>query len=461
MYFWDLNKTNMSTRIGIIGAGLCGSLLAIRMAQRGYDVSLIERRADMRVTGAPEGRSINLALSDRGIQALLQAGMSQVIDRETIPMRGRMIHSLGQEPGLYAYSGRSDEYINSISRSGLNMALMDKAETHSNLKLKFNCRCDKVDFSSGKITFFDEVEQTVFVEEFDVIFGTDGAGSAVRNSMLSQSSTVRFNFSQQYLEQGYKELSIPPSVDSGWQLEKEALHIWPRGSHMLIALPNLDGSFTVTLFQDFNGEYGLDAMDRDLKKARAYFEQYFPDALALMPAFEHDFVTNPSSSLGTVKCFPWHLNGKSLLLGDAAHAIVPFYGQGMNAAFEDVYVLDQLLDKYGDNWKIVFDEYQQMRKINTDAIADLAVDNFYEMRDYSGDPLFQKKSLLEKRLEKEMPETYFSKYSMVTFREDMTYNEAMIRGRKQDELLLKYCTEVKDVNEVNLSHVLEFLSSNL
>lgn len=448
-------------KVIIVGAGLCGTLLAIRMAQRGYSVALYERRSDMRAHGFVGGRSINLALSDRGIQALKLIGLEDIVQSDGIPMRGRMIHDVDGKTSFYSYSGRSGEHINSISRGGLNLALIEKADTFDNLNIHFNHICTDIDFDEARVSFQHAETGASVVVEGDVIIGTDGAGSAVRQAMMKRSNQIRFDFSQSYLSHGYKELSIPAASDGGFRLEKGALHIWPRGEHMLIALPNLDGSFTVTLFQDFNGSNGLEALDQDLQKARQYFEDYFPDALAHMPDFENDFTSNPSSSLGTIKCFPWQTKGVSLLMGDAAHAIVPFYGQGMNASFEDVFVFDTLLEKDFSSWEELFSKFQEARKPNTDAIADLAVDNFYEMRDYSGDALFQKKVMLEKKLEHFYPKQYYSKYSMVTFRRDMGYREAMIRGRKQDKFLLEYCRSVGDIQDVNYKAVLEKLEDQL
>jgi kynurenine 3-monooxygenase len=451
----------MSQKLVVVGAGLCGTMLAIRLAQRGYSVALYERRADMRNTGFAEGRSINLALSDRGIQALKKIGLEEIVHTEGIPMHGRMIHKGLGETSFFPYSGSKNEYINSISRGGLNIALLNKAETYPNLSLHFSHKCEGIDFSSNTLHFFDEARMESLTVKADSIFGTDGAGSAVRQAMMSLSGRIRFDYTQKYLSHGYKELTLPPLSGGAYSIEKEALHIWPRGDHMVIALPNLGGSFTVTLFQDFEGPMGLNAIDRDLGLARAYFEKYFPDALALMPDFEQDILNNPSSSLGTIKCYPWAVEDKVLLLGDAAHAIVPFYGQGMNASFEDVYVLDELMERGFSSWSDLFMDFQRLRKPNADAIADLAVDNFYEMRDSSGDPIFQKKTLLEKRMEQEMPDKYFSKYAMVTFREDIPYHEAMVRGRKQDEILLEFCRNIEDVNTIQLEEVLAVLEEKM
>lgn len=272
---------------------------------------------------------------------------------------------------------------------------------------------------------------------------------------MSESARLRFNFSIQYLTTGYKELEIPAGADHTFQLEKNALHIWPRHGFMIIALPNLNGSFTVTLFLQMEGEPGFNRLQTD-DEIRQFFDKYFPDLSALMPDLMDDFRSNPTSSLGTVKCYPWQVGGKFLLLGDAAHAVVPFYGQGMNASFEDVVVLDALMDKYGANWSQIFEEFQSARKPDADAIADLAVENENEMRAATADPVFQLKRKIELQLEQLYPD-YFSKYSMVTFRDDIPYHTAMEKGRKQDEILMSYAREAGSIDKVDLGEVLSRL----
>lgn len=441
----------------VIGAGLCGSLLAIRLAQRGHRVTLIEKRPDMRTIKQAAGRSINLALSDRGLRALRMVDMEDHVRSLCIPMHGRMIHPESGDPFFSPYSGRPGEYINSVSRGGLNMALLDKAESTDRITLRFNSACLGAELEKGKATFRDtNTGETVSIEA-DLIFGTDGAGSAVRHSMMDQSVNLRFDFSQDWLPHGYKELSIPPSESGGYRIEKNALHIWPRGTYMVIALPNLDGSFTVTLFLPFaDRPYGFDALDTD-QKIMAFFEEKFPDALCHMPDLIDDYHSNPTSPLGTIKCYPWAAYGRSLLLGDSAHAIVPFYGQGMNAAFEDVFVLDQFLDRHNGQWAEVFDAFQAHRKADADAIADLAKDNFYEMRDHVDDLGFIKKRKLETALEQTYPD-YYSKYSMVTFNEEMRYSEAMRRGRAQDKWLLDQVGSVSSVDQLDLDTVYKKMS---
>lgn len=441
----------MSQKIIIIGAGLCGSLLALRLAQKGFQVEVYEKRPDMRTAAMSAGRSINLALSDRGIRGLHLVGLEQELLQLAIPMHGRLIHTIGYPPMLAPYSGRSGEYINSISRGDLNIALLNKAETYPNISLHFNCSCTGVELETGT-AYFERHTGEKITARGALVAGTDGAGSALRNSMEQQ--VTGFTLSQQFLEHGYKELNIPPGPGGSFLIEKNALHIWPRGSFMLIALPNLAGDFTVTLFLAHKGaENSFEAL-RNGPALQNFFNTHFPDIPALVPDLEQQFFLNPTGHLGTVKCFPWQAYGKCILLGDAAHAVVPFYGQGMNCSFEDVVVFDQLLEKHGDNWAAMLPEFEQLRKENADAIADLAVDNFYEMRDATADPVFQRKRKLETLLEQRYPE-YFSKYSLVTFREDVSYKQAMIQGRKQDDALMRICAGTDDIATLDPAAVLK------
>jgi kynurenine 3-monooxygenase len=482
-------------RVIIIGAGLAGSLLAIYLAKRGIAVEVYEARSDMRTAEVAAGRSINLALSDRGIAALREVGMDEYMLAEAVPMLGRMIHSVSGDTKLLPYSGRQGEYINSVSRAGLNIALMNEAEKYPNARFYFDDGCVGFDCATGEAKLASG--KTV---KGDTLIATDGAGSAVREAMRRE--IPGFELSQVFLEHGYKELHIPPKdlyapADAGatdkndnFLLEKNALHIWPRHKFMMIALPNFDGSFTCTLFLDKGGNKGstervLDkggnkgSMERvseglndTLHNSRVsasdpsfdqitdrtaildFFQTEFPDAIPLMPTLEEDFAANPVGLLGTVKCYPWHAGGKALLLGDSAHALVPFYGQGMNCAFEDCRVLEGLIEKHGADWNAVFEEYQQARKINTDAIADMAEENFYEMRDATADPVFQRKRELETKLEQTFPD-YFSKYSMVTFREDLPYSVAKEKGNAQDKLLMEICAKVEAVKELDLAEVMD------
>ena len=420
----------------IIGAGLCGSLLALRLGQRGYNVRVMERRSDLRKEDISAGRSINLALSNRGIKALKMVGLENKVKSLCIPMYGRMLHDKSGNTKLSKYSGRDGEYINSISRELLTALLIDEAEALKNVSFEFHQKCDAIDFENNIARFKNSKNGTALDCEANRIFGTDGAGSILRKSYLSKRKFL-FSFSQNFLTHGYKELTIPAKKGGGYKTEKNALHIWPRGDYMIIALPNLDGSFTVTLFLAYEGgTYNFNNLD-SADKVQNFFSKEFPDTLELMPDLTTEFFKNPTAPLGTIKCFPWQYQGKSLILGDAAHAIVPFYGQGMNASFEDVFEFDAALEAHKGNWEATFISFQQKRKKDTDGIADLAIDNFHEMKDHVAKPVFQQKRTLEMALETALPNTYFSKYSMVTFREDMGYNQAMLLGRAQDKAILE------------------------
>jgi len=447
---------NKNENILVVGAGLCGSLLTLRLAQRGYQVTLVEKRPDLRKVKQDAGRSINLALSDRGLRGLRIAGVHEEVKKQCIPMFGRMIHDKQGNIFLSKYSGRKDEYINSISRPGLNRLLLDAAEKMPNVTLIFNHGCKSVDLENASAIFKNYETGTEVEIGGDILLGTDGAGSSVRKSMFNHRKFL-FSFSQDWLTHGYKELTIPPAENGGYKTDKSALHIWPRGEDMLIALPNLDGSFTVTLFAPYdNSDYCFNNLT-SAEKVNEYFKSEFPDALALMPTLAEEFFENPTGPLGTIKCSPWNSYGKTLLLGDAAHAIVPFYGQGMNASFEDVVVFDEVLDLHEGDWKKVFSEYEKTRKKDTDAIADLAVDNFHEMKEHTASELFQKKRKLETAFEAEFPEEYYSKYSLVTFNENITYQEAMKKGRAQDKAILNLIDDGRLPEDMNLVEKLDLV----
>jgi kynurenine 3-monooxygenase len=439
-------------KVIIVGAGLAGSLLAIYLAERGIEADVYESRGDMRRVEMSVGRSINLALSDRGIAALKEVGMDEYMLAEAVPMLGRMVHAVGGETRLLPYSGRKGEYINSISRGGLNVALINEAEKHAGVRFFFNQKCVDFNCQTGEALLANTETSERKSIKGDTLIATDGAGSAVRSAML-HGGVPRFNFSQAFLEHGYKELHIPSGENGSFLMEKNALHIWARRSFMMIALPNFDGSFTCTLFLAHTGENSFEQLKNE-NSLMDFFQTNFPDAIPLMPTLTEDFFANPVGNLGTIKCFPWNVEGRGLLLGDSAHAVVPFYGQGMNASFEDCRVLASLIDRHGTDWKNVFNEYGNLRKENTDAIADMAEENFYEMRDAVADPVFVRKRELETKLEQTFPD-YFSKYSMVTFREDLPYAEAKRKGNAQDELLMEICADIKNVGEINLDEVLE------
>ena len=438
-------------KVIIIGAGLSGSLLAIYLAKRGIAADVYESRGDMRKAETAAGRSINLALSNRGIAALKEIGLDEYMLAEAVPMRGRMIHAVDGGTKFLPYSGRQGDYINSVSRSGLNAALMNEAEKYDGMRFFFNEKCVGFDCQSGEAKF-----ESGKAAKSDTLIATDGAGSKVRDAML-HGGVSRFNFSQSWLEHGYKELHIPPAENGAFQMEKNALHIWARHSFMMIALPNFDGSFTCTLFLAHTGENGF-ARLTDENSLFSFFQTNFADAIPLMPTLTEDFSKNPIGNLGTIKCYPWNVGGKSLLLGDSAHAIVPFYGQGMNASFEDCRILNNLIEQHGTNWEKVFDEFTISRKPNTDAIAQMAEENFYEMRDSVADATFQKKRELETKLEQTFPD-YFSKYSMVTFREDLPYTIAKEKGNAQDKLLMKICANIENIGEIDVCKVMEKVKS--
>jgi len=435
----------------VLGAGLSGTLMAIRLAQRGHNVELLEKRPDLRKSNIGAGRSINLALSNRGLKALSMVDLEHEAKKIAIPMFGRMIHPIDEEPKLFRYSGREDEWINSISRPGLNAILLDKAESCKNLNIHFSTDVTKV-FSDENVIHYTDPEGNKKMDVSDrIVIGADGAGSALRREMQKISNQIRFNFSQTFLDTGYKELCLPSRDNQIFQIYKNALHIWPRNGFMMIALPNLDASFTVTLFMTFEGSNGFNNIKSD-EQITKFFETNFPDVIEFFPDLIEQFRSNPSSSLGTIRCYPWQMNGQYLLLGDAAHAVVPFYGQGMNCAFEDCIILDQCIEENGSDWDSILHNYQRLRKKDADAIADLCEDNFYEMRDATADPVFNRKRQLELKLEQEFP-LYYSKYSLVTFREDLPYHIAKERGRKQDIMLMDIAANNKYIDNINLHEI--------
>lgn len=392
----------------MVGGGLAGSLMAVYLAKKGFEVHVFERRPDMRKNKISAGRSINLALSIRGITALKKVGLADEVLKEAIPMYGRMMHDTAGELAYQPY-GKDGQYINSVSRGGLNVKLLELADQNEKVHLYFNHRCTGIDLDNAVCRFENEEGQQIEISS-DYVIGSDGAFSAVRAEMQI---TGRFNYSQSYLEHGYKELTIAAGKDGGFAMDPNSLHIWPRGAYMMIALPNPDKTFTCTLFYPFEGKNSFESIKSEQDVLR-FFNEEFPDAVPLMPDLTTDFFNNPTGSLVTVRCYPW-LRGRSVLLGDACHAVVPFYGQGMNCAFEDCLVLDQCLDAYLPDWNKAFDEYQKLRKPNADAIADLALQNFVEMRDLVGDPDFLHFKHIEHELCEKYPEWFRSQYELTTF----------------------------------------------
>ena len=433
----------MPAKFVLIGSGLAGGLLAAYLGRRGYDVDLYERRADPREGNIVGGRSINLAVSTRGIHALDQLGIADEVLQHAIPMRGRMIHPAGarRAPIFVPYDIDPKKWINSIGRAALNTTVIEAAQRYPTVRVYFNHKCTDVDLD-GAVAHLEKTDDGVGAAvsaanpkiiraRGDAVIGVDGAFSAVRQSM--QLKIDNFQYDESYLAHGYKELMIPPGRDGSWQMEKNALHIWPRKSFMMIALPNPDGSFTCTLFWEFEGPRSFASTKTD-DEVRDFFREEFPDAVPLMPTLLQDFKDNPTGSLVTIRCAPWYYRDKVALVGDAAHAVVPFYGQGMNAAFEDCVVLDECLAEFPDNRERAFAEYFVRRKENTDALADLAIGNFIEMRDKTASKTFRAKRKLDHLLEAALPGIYLPLYTMVTFTR-IPYAEAARRARLQDRIV--------------------------
>jgi kynurenine 3-monooxygenase len=412
--------------IAIVGAGLVGSLAAIYFVQHGYKVSVYDRRPDLRQDGSEAGRSINLALSNRGWKPLKELGLEEEVKKMVIPMKGRMMHNEQGELTFQPY-GKEGQHINSISRDGLNRLLMNTAEK-AGVQFFFNRRCTYVNYKTSTITF--DVSGHTDSLKTDIIIGADGAYSAVRNAIQR---TDKFNYSQYFIDYGYKELSIPPSHSGEHKLEKNALHIWPRGQFMLIALPNIDGSFTVTLFLPYEGAPSFESLSNE-QDVKEFFEKTFSDALELMPSLTDHWTNNPTSSLVTIQCYPW-VKKNILLIGDASHAVVPFYGQGMNSGFEDCRVLNELIVKHDHKWRNIFEEFQQFRKPDADAISELALQNFVEMRDHVADDMFLLRKHIEAMLHEQFPDKWIPQYSMVTFHDEMRYSEAREIGKRQKEIM--------------------------
>ena len=430
-------------KITLIGAGLNGPLLAILLRQRGFTVEIYERRPDMRRARMSAGRSINLALSTRGIHALQQAGLWERMRSIIVPMKGRMMHSIAGELTFQPYGKNETEAINSISRAELNIALIDAAEEHG-ATIHFDQRCTGYDLKTGAIRVRHESTGEETNRETSVVMGCDGSASSIRTEMLK---LARFNFSQQYLDYGYKELTIPAGSQGEHRLETQALHIWPRGNHMLIALPNIDGTFACILFLPFEGADSFAGLATPAH-VKQFFESRFPDVVPLMPQLADNYFANSTGTMVTIKSSPWHIEGRALLLGDAVHAIVPFFGQGINCGFEDCTCLIELLDRHGADWPRVFGEFEHDRKVNTDAIADMAIENFTEMRDRVADARFLFRKKVELALEAKYPELFVPKYAMVTFHR-IPYSVALARGVVQDRMLAELCDSISRMEDLD------------
>lgn len=431
-------KKQQSKNIAIIGSGLVGSLLAIYLKKYGHEITVFDRRPDIRKVDF-SGRSINLAMSNRGWNALKEVGLEDKIKEIAIPLDKRAMHVIGQ-PEYYQKYGKEGEAIWSISRGVLNRKMIDLAEAEG-VQFKFDEKVWDVDLPEAKL-YTGETEKGEWQEyQYDLIFGCDGAFSRVRHKMQRRS---RFDYSQDFIDVGYKELTIAPNADGTHKLDKHSFHIWPRGKFMLIAMPNLDGSFTCTLFMPFEGEVSFENI-KTKDDARVFFKTYFPNVMQDLDNLMEDFFKNPTSAMVTMKCFPWTYWDKVALVGDSAHAIVPFYGQGMNAGFEDIYVLNTIIHKYGDDWEAIFNEFQQVRKPNADAIAELSYRNFMEMSSKTADPKFLLQKKIEKHFAAQHPEKWLPVYSRVTF-SDRPYAEALAEGDAQ-EAIMKKVMSIEDIEQ--------------
>ena len=439
----------------LVGAGLVGSLLSIFLARRGHKVRILERRPDMRTEKISAGRSINLALSVRGIHALERLGLAQEVLSQAVPMKGRMIHAVDGALNFQRYGRNDSECINSVSRAELNKLLMSRAEATGKVEILFNRRVDGVDFEKETLTFRDERTGEVATEKAQRVIGTDGSASVIRAEIVKKTGG---HSSEHRLAHGYKELVIPPGPGGSFQLEKNALHIWPRGTYMLIALPNWDGSFTCTLFLPLAGPLSF-AVLKEPGQVRELFEKQFTDALPLIADLETTFFENPTGHMVTVKSEPWHYRDRALLVGDAAHAIVPFFGQGMNCGFEDCSVFDELLSKCS-SLEEVFRELTLARKVNADAIADMAVENFVEMSDKVGNPRFLLEKGIERVLQERFPAEYASRYALVTFSRE-PYRFAYDVGVVQAEILSELSRDLDSPEKVDLTKAESLIRAKL
>ena len=435
---------DLPRHIVIAGAGLVGSLLAVMLGRRGYQVSVYEKRPDMRTHEMSVGRSINLALAERGIDALKRAGLFDAVSKLLIPMRGRMLHHLDGRLEFSPYGQKPEEVINSVSRGELNCLMMTEAETHPQVDIYFEQQCEHIDIENKALRVTDLRNNQTREVEFEVIIGTDGAGSIVRSAIM-QNIDGRCDIDM--LDHDYKELCIPAGPGDSWQMEKEALHIWPRGGYMLIALPNLDGSYTVTLFLPSKGRPSFESL-QDQTSVSEFFEAQFPDAVELIPNLGREFFENPTGELGTIRCWPWSAKGNALIMGDASHAIVPFHGQGMNAGFEDCAELIRLLDEHDDDWPVVMPEFERLRKPNADAIADMALENYIIMRESVAEETFQLKKEVGFELEKRFPDHFIPRYSMVMFH-TLPYADALNRGNVQAGILGELCENKTSLDQVD------------
>ncbi len=434
----------------IIGAGLVGSLWAVYLSKAGYKVTIYERRSDIRKAEISAGKSINLALSNRGWKALDAVGVGDEIRKIAIPMYGRMMHDTNGNLTYQQY-GKDGQAIYSVSRGKINATMMDIAENYGDATIHYNHECIKVDPVKGIVHLKNTETGEELEKQADLIFGADGAFSAVRYTSMQKLD--RFNYSQNYISDGYREILLPANADGSYQMDKNALHIWPRGRFMLIALANEDGSFTCTLFMPHEGD--ANAFDKLKSKADVdqFFKTTFPDFYDMMPNVAEAWEDHPLSSLAIVRCYPWTA-GKVALMGDAAHATVPFYGQGMNAGFEDCTVLSDLMKKHNENWTAIFEEYSETRKPDGDALQDLSLYNYHVMRDYVADPDFLLRKKIEAKFSTLYPEKWMPLYSQVTF-SSIRYSDAIKRGKFQDQIMDQIMAEEKIYDNWDSPDVIE------
>ncbi len=428
----------------IVGAGLAGCLLAIYLGRRGLSVKLFEKRPDMRSHEIPAGRSINLSLSARGIHALNEVELMPKIEPHLVAMPGRMLHRRSGELQFQPYGKNPSDLHYSVSRGALNKILLDAAEGSGNVSLYFDQDCQEIDSSAQTISFKSSTTESVRSMGFDTVIGTDGAGSAVCRALVKAGA---IEFHHEPLAHGYKELTIPGDANGEHRIEKNALHIWPRGGYMLIALPNTDGSFTVTLFLPYQGPTSFASLS-DESAVFEFFREQFPDAIQLIPNLVSEFFNNQTGELGTIRCSPWNAGGNLLILGDAAHAVVPFHGQGMNCAFEDCSEFNRCMDFYND-WEALFSAVDRNRRPNANAIADMALENYIEMRDSVRDPKFHLYKQIEWLLEERHPDRFIPRYSMVMFHR-IPYAEVQRRGVIQSEILAELSCKAETFEDVDI-----------
>ncbi len=442
--------------VKVIGSGLVGSMLSMYLARRGFEVEVFERRPDMRKETISAGRSINLALSTRGIHSLERLGLADAVLAQAIPMKGRVMHAVDGALSYQPYGKNDDECIYSISRGELNKTLLTHAEATGRVTIRFRHRATSVDLDEATLECIDEATGLTKTVSGDMIFGTDGSASALRAAMRSRPGFVQ---TEDVLSYGYKEFHIPPTADGGFQLEKNALHIWPRGTFMLIALPNFDGSFTCTLFLPWTGELSFETL-QEPAAVESFFSAYFADVVPLLTDVTGTFFKNPTGQMVTVKCAPWNVGDRALVLGDAAHAVVPFFGQGMNCGFEDCALLDDFIGANPEGWHRDLGTYATNRKPDADAIADMAVANFVEMRDKVGDPNFLLEKAIEKRLLNEFPGRFTSRYALVSFSR-VPYRFAQEVGFVTDGILEELRHGVASADQVDLAVASSLIAQKL